>query len=60
MMNSWGYKQPRWQDETRDRIDLGWQCPECFGVNITSEPRQPHDPHHYQCQECGCQWSRSV
>lgn len=39
-----------------ERIKLGFQCPECHGVRVTPQPRQPHDPHRYQCEECGCQW----
>lgn len=56
--NSWGYRHPtRGQAETAERVSLGWQCPECYGVRVTMQPRQPHDPHRYQCDECGCQWT---
>jgi hypothetical protein len=43
--------------DMKARITLGWQCPECAGVRINTEPHQPHDPYRFQCQECGCQWS---
>ena len=48
------------QDETKARAARGWQCPECYGVRVEHQPRQPHDRHSYQCQECGCQWSRKA
>lgn len=38
------------------RIDLGMQCPECYGVNIATAPRQPHERHEHQCNDCGCMW----
>jgi hypothetical protein len=44
--------------ETTRRIDLGLQCPECYGVQIELQPRQPHDRYQFQCRECGCRWSR--
>lgn len=40
------------------RVSLGLQCPECYGVHIKLQPRQPHDPYRFQCEECGCQWTR--
>lgn len=43
--------------ETQLRIGLGWQCTECYGVRITTLPRQPHDDYRYCCEECGVQWS---
>jgi hypothetical protein len=58
MTNTWGYQRSRIQVETAQRIDLGLQCPECFGVRTQLQPRQPHDRHCYQCQECGCEWLR--
>jgi hypothetical protein len=44
------------QDMTDRHVRLGWQCPECYGVQI--EPRLDciGRPHGFQCQECGCQW----
>ena len=48
----------KWQVDLKERIDLGFQCPECYGVRIELLPRQPHDFHKYQCQECGCEWQR--
>jgi hypothetical protein len=37
----------------RLRVNMGWQCPECFGPNIKMPKRQ-----HHECQDCGCQWDR--
>jgi hypothetical protein len=59
MTNSWGYPRSKTQDETAERISLGLQCPECFGVQITMSPRGPHDPYQHQCEECRCIWSTS-
>jgi hypothetical protein len=53
------YKPTKWHDEMAQRISLGFQCPECYGIRIELMPRQPHDPHRCQCQECGCQWLTS-
>jgi hypothetical protein len=46
--------------EMIERIDLGFQCPECYGAQIKLQPRQLHDRYRFQCQECGCEWSRPV
>jgi transposase-like protein len=41
------------------RVRIGLQCPECFGVNIqTRETRFDAQPIGWQCQDCGCQWTR--
>lgn len=37
----------------RLRVNMGWQCPECFGPNIETPKRQQH-----VCRDCGCQWDR--
>ena len=37
--------------DERLRVNMGWQCPECFGVNIDTPER-----HHFTCRDCGCQW----
>ncbi len=47
------------QDMTERHVSLGWQCPECYGVRITTLSRRPHDPHRFLCQECGAQWTRT-
>jgi hypothetical protein len=39
------------------RIALGWQCPECYGVRIATRPHRPHEPYRFMCDECGAQWS---
>lgn len=59
MANSWGYQTPRWQNDQAERVRLGFQCPECYGVRIEFMPRLPHDPVKAQCHECGCQWRTS-
>jgi hypothetical protein len=56
-MNSWGIPVRRTDYELRERIALGFQCQDCYGVRVTLQPRQPHDPHRYLCEECGCQWT---
>ena len=44
----------------RLRVNMGWQCPECFGGNIETTARGPGGAREQQhvCQECGCQWDR--
>ena len=59
MINSWSYQRQPWEYSAAERARLGFQCPECHGVRVGLLPRQPHDLHHYKCQECGCQWSGS-
>jgi Zn ribbon nucleic-acid-binding protein len=42
---------------TAERVSLGLQCPECFGVRI--ETRRTYASDHVQgftCTECGCQF----
>jgi hypothetical protein len=50
-------------DETdrRGRVNAGYQCPECDGVNIDTPYRfltkeQP-DPK-FECRDCGCSWRK--
>lgn len=39
------------------RIRLGWQCPECFGVNIENRmSRFQAQPIGFTCNDCGCQF----
>jgi hypothetical protein len=39
------------------RIRLGWQCPECFGVNIENRmSRFQAQPIGFLCADCGCQF----
>lgn len=42
----------------RRHADLGWQCPECYGVRIETfqSDKYPGAFKSWQCQECGCQW----
>lgn len=38
--------------------DAGLQCPECFGVRITTRRDRGSDQvRGWQCEECGCNWS---
>jgi len=46
--------QPKLPDAAeRLRVNMGWQCPECFGPNVSTPVRQQHE-----CQDCGCRWDR--
>jgi ribosomal protein L37AE/L43A len=38
----------------RLRVNMGWQCPECYGPNVKTPQRGRH-----VCTDCGCQWDRS-
>ncbi len=39
---------------------LGWQCPECYGVQVQQEQsRFEANTHRFVCNECGCQWSNN-
>ncbi len=43
------------------RENAGIQCPECYGVQITTRTsRFQAQPNGWQCEECGCQWSPPV
>lgn len=43
------------------RHEAGFQCPECSGVRISlRRDRFSASILGYQCEECGCQWSRKV
>jgi hypothetical protein len=44
---------PTITDSERHRVNMGWQCPECSGVN--ADQRE----NGYECQDCGCWWDRS-
>jgi hypothetical protein len=47
-------------DEVVNRhAKLGWQCPECYGIQIETR-RVRHSDHviGFQCNECGCNWSK--
>ena len=46
--------------EERARVNIGWQCPECFGTNIdTPQYRNVYvEPKKYTCRDCGCVWDR--
>ena len=44
--------------EERARINAGWQCGECYGVNITRRaPAFGLGQEQFTCRECGCQWT---
>ena len=57
-MNSWNIPRRRTDDQLRERINLGMQCPECYGVRTALLPHDPHTPYVFQCAECGNQWQR--
>jgi hypothetical protein len=39
------------------RIQLGWQCPECFGPFISNRvSRFEAKPIGFVCDDCGCQF----
>lgn len=42
---------------TASRVKLGWQCPECFGVRIsTRRSKYSASIEGFLCVECGCQF----
>jgi uncharacterized Zn finger protein len=48
------------QDENC-RIENGLQCPECWGPNTHCRYRlltKDSDPVKYECDDCGCNWSK--
>lgn len=49
-------------NETVDRhAQLGWQCPECYGIQINNKYNRFHSattPVGFECQECGNYWSK--
>jgi hypothetical protein len=50
------------QDESR-RIENGYQCPECCGVNTHcrySPLTRQKDPTKFECGDCGCNWSKQI
>ncbi len=49
--------------EERKRINLGLQCPECFGVytRVRWPPNtRQRESDKYECLDCGCNWSRRI
>lgn len=43
------------------RIENGWQCPECYGVNVECRyNRFQAKPEGFQCNDCGCNWSQKI
>lgn len=48
---------PREQQATA-RVQDGWQCPECYGVQINTRRVSIGDPRviGFECHECGCQF----
>jgi len=41
------------------RIKAGFQCPECFGVNI-EEGQMYWGKDGFQCTDCGCWWTEML
>jgi transposase len=47
----------------RHRASLGWQCPECFGVQVECQENRftgRRSDDRFTCQECGCQWGPDI
>ena len=38
----------------------GWQCPECYGVQVNRFESRFGGPSEdsFECNECGCTWGR--
>ena len=38
----------------------GWQCPECYGVQVNRFESRFAGPSEdrFECNECGCTWHR--
>ena len=52
---------PTAQDDPMRHANMGWQCPECFGVQVSArQSRFDPSPTGWLCEECGCQWSRKI
>lgn len=47
--------------EAANRVESGIQCPECYGVRITTRRLPTADKvEGFSCDECGCQWSPRI
>lgn len=44
----------------KQRIELGFQCPECYSVNIEGRSDRYQAFKGYQCNDCGCNWSKKL
>jgi hypothetical protein len=45
------------QEVIARHAELGWQCPECFGIQIEAQTtRFDPQPTGFLCTECGCQF----
>ena len=42
------------REQEKSRIRLGWQCPECFGVQVTNRDIG------WQCHDCGACWDCKI
>lgn len=39
------------------RVKNGWQCPECYGIQINTKRDKNSDRvNGFECNECGCQF----
>ena len=48
------------EDTLHRHANLGWQCPECYGVQVAPRmSRFQAQPIGFSCNECGCQWDRN-
>lgn len=42
------------------RIEMGLQCPECYGVNVNGRnDRFQASAVGFECQDCGCNWAKN-
>lgn len=48
---------PSATETVHEHARRGWQCPECYGVQITTRKnRFVARIDGFQCEECGCNW----
>jgi len=51
---------PSFHDDVERHAAKGWQCPECYGVQVNRQESRFGGPREdrFTCQECGAQWGR--
>jgi ribosomal protein L37AE/L43A len=45
--------------EEKRRVNLGLQCPECSGVQVSCRSAITLLTGTWLCEDCGCQWDRN-